>query len=372
MKKPENRACNHSRGSVERIHGLDLLRGSCAIGVACYHVLYWQNVVHVPVLGTYGVYIFFVLSGVSLFVNYSRSVFSPLGMVEFVRNRFFRLVPLYSLVVLGGAFAGVFLRLVRGRSAFEAWTWEIVATQFLNISMLFGFANPGETSAATGGWSIGIEFAFYTIFPVCVALVVTNLSVPALFATFVGQRVFIALTLGQGSGFEQSWIRYTQIIAFLFYFLAGCYIGQLVSLKKPAKQVVGIVFVFSLATLAAASALIRSNEDSLGGVIGMILAISVCLLTWAAAHLQVWSSLRSLADVFGSFSYGLYLLHPLVFAALNNKAIDSVWEILPNRSVWLVKLIITIGVSCVAALVLERYFEAPIRRYGRKLALRGS
>ena len=56
--------------SGERVLGWDLLRGLCALTVASYHLLYWLKIVELPALGTYGVYMFFVLSGASLAYNY--------------------------------------------------------------------------------------------------------------------------------------------------------------------------------------------------------------------------------------------------------------------------------------------------------------
>jgi peptidoglycan/LPS O-acetylase OafA/YrhL len=57
---------NPSRG---RVLGWDLLRGLCALTVASYHLLYWLGLAELPALGTYGVYLFIVLSGASLAIN---------------------------------------------------------------------------------------------------------------------------------------------------------------------------------------------------------------------------------------------------------------------------------------------------------------
>src|SRR4051794_32821994 len=53
-----------------RVLGWDLLRGLCALTVATYHMLLWLDIAELPALGTYGVYLFFVLSGASLAYNY--------------------------------------------------------------------------------------------------------------------------------------------------------------------------------------------------------------------------------------------------------------------------------------------------------------
>ena len=53
-----------------RVAGFDLLRGICALAVAAYHVLSWKDEAQFYTWGTYGVYIFFALSGASMVVAY--------------------------------------------------------------------------------------------------------------------------------------------------------------------------------------------------------------------------------------------------------------------------------------------------------------
>ena len=62
-----------SASSRERVLGWDLLRGLCALTVMSYHLLGWQDIAHLSPLGTYGVYLFFLLS-----VSIPRPLF-PIG-----------------------------------------------------------------------------------------------------------------------------------------------------------------------------------------------------------------------------------------------------------------------------------------------------
>ena len=49
-----------------RVLGWDVLRGVCALAVASYHLLLWLDIAALHTFGSYGVYLFFVLSGASL------------------------------------------------------------------------------------------------------------------------------------------------------------------------------------------------------------------------------------------------------------------------------------------------------------------
>src|SRR4051812_47920865 len=53
-------------GERQRVYQLDAIRGLLAIGVMVYHAVFWANGTYLPLLGTWGVYGFFVLSGWAL------------------------------------------------------------------------------------------------------------------------------------------------------------------------------------------------------------------------------------------------------------------------------------------------------------------
>jgi hypothetical protein len=72
----------------------------CALGVACYHVLGWLQAEHPYNLGLYGVYVFFVMSGASLWIAYADKMAQGYPMAGFFAVRFFRLAPLYWLALL--------------------------------------------------------------------------------------------------------------------------------------------------------------------------------------------------------------------------------------------------------------------------------
>lgn len=55
--------------------GLELLRGLCACAVAIYHFFYWHQNYLITSMGTFGVYVFFILSALVMMMRYSE-VFS--------------------------------------------------------------------------------------------------------------------------------------------------------------------------------------------------------------------------------------------------------------------------------------------------------
>ena len=80
----------------DRVLGWDLLRGLCALVVALYHLLLWQDVAALHSFGSYGVYLFFLLSGASLAYTYAdRFEQGRFAFREFLWVRYMRLAPLY-------------------------------------------------------------------------------------------------------------------------------------------------------------------------------------------------------------------------------------------------------------------------------------
>jgi peptidoglycan/LPS O-acetylase OafA/YrhL len=64
----------------DRNHGLDLLRGLAALGIATFHFLADVGV-DIQSLGTFGVYVFFVLSGLTMMLVYADRLQTSLATI---------------------------------------------------------------------------------------------------------------------------------------------------------------------------------------------------------------------------------------------------------------------------------------------------
>ena len=102
-------------------------------------------------LGVYGVSIFYVLSGLTLFHVYEYSHSDRgLSVLSFFKKRFFRIFPLLWLATIC--------------SVILSKKQPDLLNLFLNLTDLFGFFS-GDGTFATGAWSIGNELVFYSVFP---------------------------------------------------------------------------------------------------------------------------------------------------------------------------------------------------------------
>lgn len=357
-------------GHAPRVLGWDLLRGLCALSVATYHYLTWQDMAHLSTLGTYGVYLFFLLSGASMAYAYGpQSLASWRGVAGFLAVRWMRLAPLYLLV------CAVFLAMLAARSghSVDAWGYRFL----LNATFAFGLHDPGTWAIAIGGWSLGIEFVFYLAMPAIAWLLPRpGLKWMALVAVALLQASWIMHTVGT-HGLAASTVDYHQVPAFAAYFLAGCLIGH-AQRQCPEGVATPLSWRAGVAVWAAMAALLLALApqvpgDELVGWRGAVLPLAATLTVWASGRVAVQGRAVAWAQRLGDITYGTYLLHPMLFFGF-------AWFVLPQFTpadigqlpLALRGVILVAGVvlSAVLAMASERWFERPLRQAGRRFLRR--
>ena len=284
-----------------RVHGLDLLRGICAILVAVYHLLYWTDIARLYTWGLYAVYIFFVISGASLVIAYRDKFAAGFSASNFLLLRFARLAPLYVLVVAMSAFT-----LEWSRVALGLW--------LLNGTLTFGLGNPGAYSVVTGGWTIGIEFAYYLMFPVLLSVSASRARWIVAAMLVMTQLAFVHLVLAANPDWRVAWPLYTQPLAFIAYFYLGCLIGHLVMDGKVKRLTPLALLVVMTIILVSSGESQVSTVDGRGG-------FGLLMLSVLAVYLAAGLDLRgkkpvALATFLGDASYGVYLMHPPIYKAV--------------------------------------------------------
>lgn len=331
--------------TATRVYGLDLVRGVCALAVCLYHVFLWTGAADFHTLGTYGVYIFFVVSGASLYIGYADRDLGKLEMKRFFIRRFFRLAPLYIGVV---CFSALLAATVDGNLP---GIWQFL----LNVSLLFGFADPGESSIVTGGWSIGIEVVFYVLFPLLLPLVRSRFGLVLLGVSFVSQHAYIQFALNTANDLPDAWAEYTQPLSFIFYFVAGLYLARAARHGKlPHSRWYWLPMVLLLAVLFTIPS--ASYKSVLTGPTGWALSLIAVLVAASSAGLRLGKKGMAIAELMGGMSYGLYLTHPFVYGLLI--------QLRPQyASSPLTLALCTALVSGLIGLIVDRFYEKPIRTW---------
>lgn len=348
----------------ERVLGWDLLRGLCAVAVACYHLLLWQDVAALHSFGSYGVYMFFVLSGASLAYTYGERIKAhDFSFGGFLWVRYLRLAPLY-LALMAVVLPWKLLK--------EGATVDLGLTYMLNAALLFGFYKPSTHAVLVGGWSLGIEVIYYLLFPLLMMSFRWRSLAWGVFGVLLAtQAAWIAATVGQATGYAQNAQAYHQAPAFAAYFMGGCLMGAakrrnvFKNLRFQHLGIVGLATGFAL--LLAVNPM--QQGDELTGWRGVLLFGLCFVLVHLAGRLNLTGRTASVARYLGDATYGLYLLHPvvffgLVFAVLPRLGIASPgnWT-MPGR-ILLAALVLLAAFAL--ALVSEKYFEKPLRLLGKR------
>ncbi len=137
---------------MNRLYNLDYLRGLAAFGIMIYHYISWcfgrysaQD--YMGRVGVYGVAVFYVLSGLTLFHVYHKEMVPTwLQIKHFFKKRIFRIFPLLWIVTI--------------ISVIISAKMPNLIHLFLNLSGLFGFF-AWDITFSGGVWSIGNELVFY-------------------------------------------------------------------------------------------------------------------------------------------------------------------------------------------------------------------
>jgi exopolysaccharide production protein ExoZ len=345
-----------------RIHNLDYLRGLAASGIMIFHYLTWtfgefNAESFMGRVGLYGVSIFYVLSGLTLFYVYYDKMKPDLhDLKDFFSKRFFRIMPLLWLATIASVYCfngGIF-------------EWKKF---FLNMTGLFGFVD-WDNGIAIGVWSIGNELVFYLFFPVFILL--SKKFKPAfilfgliLFALYVYFAFFL---INNDLPFDAAGQKryYVNPLNQVFLFLSGFLIG-LVFRKVSFSQWLsyGLIVLGSVIFIFYPSHGDRINLVADFGRMALTLScILICIGFYKVNfNLPKWPD-KGLKFL-GEASFSIYLLHPIIhrLTGFLIAYISSHLIHLPESIRFLTAIIFTF----IASYFVYQYFEKFFIRLGKKI-----
>jgi peptidoglycan/LPS O-acetylase OafA/YrhL len=340
-----------NRGS-ENFVSIQVLRGVAALMVAFSHCYGWigagGDLPGFPnfVGGTFGVDLFFVISGFVM-VHAAGPLFGQADAPRrFFAQRLARIVPLYTASTL----AAVALMT-------PAWPLRILA------SLTFWPEPPTGLPILEVGWTLNVEMMFYAAFSV--ALFSKNRA-----ATVAITSAFLLLTIAIPSPLPWFTSLGNPLVMELIY---GMGIASLyragIRLNAVAVALLIVVAVVAYAVLTPAIVLwsiqfppghhwLVPQQFSWGVPAAAIIAVAT-LVPWRLPR-HGWLGSLAVLRFLGDISYALYLLHTMVFAILSGvlvrigfSAADQAW--------WFVAIMLPAAIA-ISGLV-HILFERPITRW---------
>lgn len=315
-------------------------------------------------LGSFGVVLFFVLSGCTLYISSSDKVSSNKEIIIFYAKRFFRIWP---------AFVVSLVLYICFRFVFSAWYVEPqghwIEKQFLlqhsiqdvfsYLTFVFNFTGPGGLFN-NAYWSLPVEFQYYIIFPIIVASLKFGVFGPValgLALYFIPKLDFF--------GFDSN-----TVFALAFSFCGGVLVGYIY--KRSSFRINSLVGIFLFFSLVCVSSVIGQSYIVLpdfpiisgiwnwyGGI--AIVSVFVVLVTKVNFHNKIEEFLKH----YGTISYSTYLYHNLFIAIAVLLIINL--EIYDENLRLFITFFFTLFASYIAASVSYKYIEKPSILIGRNI-----
>lgn len=353
---------------MNRIHNLDYLRGLAAFGIMIYHYLYavfgkFDSESIFGRIGLYGVSIFYVLSGLTLYLVYKNKMdFSYNQIRNFFIKRFFRIFPLMWLAII--------LTIIFINRDIPSY-WNL----FLNLSGLFGIFN-WDTYFAMGLWSIGNELVFYLFF-IPILFLAQKKKILFLFTYLI---IFVIYLYFAFSVFEKNspekftivnmWGDYVNPLNQLFLFISGIMLGYIFESKKIENNKINI-------TILIIGLLIFIFYPENGNPINLVSEYSRLIFSFSSIIIcyGFYSVKFHLPNIIsnnliflGTVSYSIYLLHPLVFHLVRHIVdyISAQFKELPYFTTVIISIIATIWISNFTF----KYFESYWNKFGNNRFIR--
>ncbi len=332
-----------------RILPIQYLRGVAALMVVVAHALL-HPIDYVDAtyrrLGSFGVLLFFVISGFIMVYNTGQG---PFNGGRFLRRRIERIVPLYWLVTIGVALLAVVAPAFLKNTTFS---WAQLAKSLLFIP--YARENGELVPLMKLGWTLNYEMFFYVLFALAASL-------------SVGRRVaviamlFVVLTLiGALIPFQSAIPRfYTEEL--LLTFALGMGIGMLFLrgswlIKDPRMALFWIASAITFIVLGFA----MPADPPLGPKTDAMFTLASASLIALGLCVEHRIPVSRIGLTLGDASYAMYLTHMYFVAA----SIVVISRVAGPQAPWL-EVVSSIILSVLISIPFHHYVEKPMSRWLR-------
>ncbi len=292
-----------------RIDGPDILRGISALSVIVVHIIgnsglkFPEFIERVGGHFTACVTFFFAISAFSIAYAYGDDVFSRNKFRDFYLKRIFRLAPLFYLAFAVEA-TTVYVLYNHSPNPFAA---------LLSVSFLFSLVPSMQDSLVWAGWSLGIEWLFYLIYPFLICFIRTRKT--AFLAWAIGCFVSVEM-LKLDVAYTSL---YMNILNHMPFFLSGILAYYMMPEVAKIKERLGTHANWcSLVLLIAIAGYLLNYFNSVNNSINLYVTYSVCwflLILISICGFPAFLNNR-FTRFLGKASYSIYLNHSIVILFL--------------------------------------------------------
>jgi peptidoglycan/LPS O-acetylase OafA/YrhL len=354
-----------------KIKFIDSIRGIAILMVILVHTSQkisgsLDNITEIIVsYGQMGVQLFFIVSAYTLCLSSYRRDGETLPLIKFGIRRYFRIAPTYYL--------GLIIYFIISLILSKFSTGQIYVPDkynFLNvISNLFfihGFYSPANNIIVPGGWSIGTEMAFYTIFPILFNIArakmvsIKNILVFVFLGIMFSQLCLAIISCKGGSISNNSFWYYNIINQLPVFFIGIGYFFFKKDYNYELRWTSNLTF-FIVLTLISVK-LWYSGIQYFFSIIPIISGLSFVFLIELFQKLDFLN--HKLLIRIGKVSFSMYLLH-FIFAHLITGFLAPKFFFMEGTVSLIIFYLFSVLLTFRFALIFEKYIENPGVQFGR-------
>ncbi len=363
---------------INYINQLTWLRGIAAFFVIVSHTLralevqysnfdqsVYPTFMYILDLGNFGVVLFFVLSGCTLYISNSEKV-SRQNIYAFYIKRFFRIWPAFAIaLIIYIIFSFIFIQFYTNPQGYWIEKQFLAEYSFIDIikylALIFNFTGPSGLFN-NAFWSLPVEFQYYLIFPLIVfAIKTTGIAGPLVISAIF----YVTAKLGVYDAFDRD-----TVFTLAYSFCGGVIIGYLyLNYSLRLNVTIGLLlltFAISLlisierAFIQLPSFPIIGDKWTWRGLVGIVI-VFITLFTKFSVHTKIDAFLKH----YGTISYSTYLYHNLFIGMAVLLLIE--FEIYDSSTRLLLTAIFAFFLNYIAAVMSYKYIEKPFISLGRDL-----
>ncbi|MCD8003157.1 MAG: acyltransferase [Clostridia bacterium] len=290
------------------------------------------------------VQLFFILSGFSMCCGYYEKIKNrEISLDKFYSRRYERILPFFALLVV--------IDLVASLVFDGGISLGGIAEAFADLTLMFGFYTTSGMSVIGVGWTLGVIFGFYILFPFFVYLIWNKRR--AWLSLLITCVIYVLCCeyFDSGSSLMFQWMCYF-ILGGLIYLYKDSLAGFLE--RKTCLCIVlafvgfAVVYMIPLSGNHFTETIVRLLKN----MIGYLMMISGALGT----EIKLWSN--PLTKFVSGISFEIYLTHMMVFRVIEKLGLTT---IAGERVIsYIITCIGTIGGSMIFASACQ-YVEKKIR-----------